>query len=234
MKSFWNAHWFLVLVLSIASIGGFIWLYVFNKDKLKAKWWEIVLVVISHTIFGVLMVKFFALLEAGFDAKKAGSMSLYGGIFFMPIYYLIYAKIKKLPFSVVFDLFTINLAFTLLLARINCFHSGCCLGEVIPNTDIRYPTREIDASMHALFVAIAIFIILKGKFKGFIYPIYMIYYGVGRFILEFFRVSSSTNTLHIAHVWSIISIAIGVIFIFINIYLTKKQNNINNKKNGNK
>lgn len=225
MKEFFESHWFLIMLLTIASADSFVWLYVFNREKLNAKWWELALVSILHTVFGVLMVKFFALLEAGFDAKKAGSMSLYGGIFFMPIFYLIYAKIKKLPCGLVFDIFVVNLAFTLFLARINCFYAGCCIGKIVPNSEVRYLTREFDAAMNALFSIGAIFFVLKKKLSNMLYPIYMIYYGVARFIIEFFRESNTTSALHIAHVWSIISVVIGIIFIFINLYISKKNEN---------
>ena len=218
MKEFFETHWFLIMVLAIASIGSFVWLFVFNKEKLHAKWWEILLVSITHTLFGVLMVKFFALIEAGFNSQKAGSMSLYGGIFFMPIYYLIYAKIKKLPLGLVFDIFAVCLAFTLMMARINCFHAGCCLGKVNPETGNRYPTREIDTILNALFTCAAIILIFKNKLNCLIYPSYMMYYAAGRFVLEFFRVSSSTNALHIAHIWSIVSFVIGSLILIINLY----------------
>ena len=219
-------YWFLTMMLAIATILSFVWLFAFNKNKLNAKWWEILIIVLIHTLYGVLTVKFFAILEVGFNFEKAGNMSLFGGIFFMPIMYYIYAKIKKLPLSLVFDIFVIPLAITLLLARINCLHGGCCLGIVIDaEKGIRWPAREIDLAIHALFLIFAIPWIMKDKSNGMAYPVYMAIYGILRFINEWFRESSNSNVFHIGHIWAILSSVIGLILLLLLLICEKKGEN---------
>lgn len=225
---FINNYWFLIMLLTIATAISFVWLFVFNKEKLNAKWWEILIVVLIHTLYGVLTVKFFAILEAGFDFERAGNMSLFGGIFFMPIMYFAYAKIKKLPLSTVFDIFVIPLAATLLLARINCFRAHCCLGMVLDaEKGIRWPAREIDLAIHALFLVFATPWIMKNKSNGMAYPLYLAVYGLFRFINEWFRESSSESAFHIGHVWAIISFVVGVTLLVL-IYLRQKKGSKNN------
>lgn len=206
---FWKNYYILVILLTIATVLSFAWLFL-NRKKINAKWWEVLIISLTHTIVGVGFVKFFALLEAGFDVNKAGNLSMYGGVFFMPLFYFIYAKIKKLPLGLVFDIFTISLVSTLLLARVNCLFSGCCLGKNINYTEARYPTRELEIGYDVIFLAISIFFIYKNKFPGKIYLFYLISYGVFRFIIEWMRESSSTSAFHIAHVWSLLAVLIGV------------------------
>lgn len=208
MIEFIKTWHFLIIMLTSASVLVYIWLYL-NRNKLNAKWWEILIVTILHVIFGVFMVKFFAILEVGFDMERAGNLSLFGGVFFMPIFYLAYKLIKKLPFKVIFDIFSVALIVTLLFARMNCLHEGCCLGKVI-NGNFRYPTREIELIFYVILLFVFVPWIYKGKSEGRAYPIYMISYGVARFILESFREADTTAFMHRAHYWSIISFVVGV------------------------
>ena len=209
-------NWFLITMLVLATIISFVWLFVFNRKKLNAKWWEVLILVLLHTTYGVLTVKFFAILEVGFNFEKAGSMSLFGGIFFMPIMYYVYAKIKKLPLSLVFDIFVVPLATTLLLARINCLHAGCCQGIIINDEKgIRWPAREVDLAIHTLFLILAISWIMKNKSNGLAYPAYMAAYGIIRFFNEWFRENSGSNVFHIGHVWAIVSSVIGLLLMLL-------------------
>ena len=231
MKAFWETYHVLIVILTIATALCFVWLFVFNRKKLNASWWEILIVCLLHTLVGVGFVKFFALLEAGFVASKAGNMSMFGGIFFMPIFYYVYAKIKKLPVGLVFDIFTVSLVITLMLARINCLFMGCCTGRIIGYTEKRYATREAELVYDALFLGLAIYCIFKNKFANKIYLIYLSSYGLFRFICEIFRESISGTVFHIAHVWAGLSILIGVTLLIVMNYLEKeKQRNAPKKK----
>ena len=53
------------------------------------KWYAVIAFSVLHTVCGVLSVKAFAFLETG----DAGNMSLFGGVFFMPVLYFISAKV---------------------------------------------------------------------------------------------------------------------------------------------
>ena len=231
---FLRTHWFLITMLVIATTLSFVWLFIFNKKKLNARWWEIVILCLVHTLYGVLTVKFFALLEAGFDFEKAGSMSLYGGIFFMPIMYLAYALIKKLPIGLVFDVFAVPLAATLALARVNCLYAGCCIGIEIGDSGFRWPAREVDILIHVLFLAFIIPWIQKNKSNGKAYPLYMIIYGVGRFVNQWLRVSetpSHLQTFQTGHIFSIISIILGTIWLLVQFIISKKKGDTNYETN---
>lgn len=205
---------FLYILLASATVLSFIWLF-FNRERLKAKWWEVLIVAILHTVFGMGCVLLFAIIEGA----NPGAISMFGGIFFMPLFYFVYAKIKKLPFGVVFDTFLISLTVTLLLSRVHCLYAGCCIGKYIGDSDIRYPTREIEIGFHTIFITTMIIFIYKKIMPGRLYPVYLISYGVFRFTIEWFRESSTYSSFHIAHVWSIIAFLVGTgLLIFLRFY----------------
>lgn len=203
---------FLIIMLVIATICSYIWLY-YNRQKLNSSWWFLLIIAVFHTIIGVLCVKLFALIEVGFDMSKVGNMSLYGGIFFMPITYFIFAKIKKISFLKVLDIFTISLVITYFFARVNCLHAGCCIGKNIVNTEFRFPTRELELIYYVVFLIIFIPRVFKKDYSGKAFAIYLLSYGLFRFLSEFLRESTSTGAFHIAHLWSAITLLMSLILL---------------------
>ena len=67
---------------------------------------------------GVLCVKAFAVAESGFDMSKVGNMSLFGGVFIMPLFYFAGAKLFKRPSADVFDIFSVCMIFKLRNQRV--------------------------------------------------------------------------------------------------------------------
>ena len=212
MIDFLKSH-ALVILLIIAAVFTFDWLMQCRK-QLNSKWYWLLAVSALHVLYGVATVKLFAFAEAGFRSEAAGSMSLFGSIFLMPPAYFIGAKLTKRSAAVVFDVFTVPLAATLLLARINCTIAGCCLGKLIPGTEIRWPTRELEIVFYIVFIISVISRVYKGKGRGRIYPMFMICYGAFRFIIEFFRDNPSfIGPFHLSHLWALITLALGIVII---------------------
>lgn len=209
---FIKSHYILMILLLVATIVNFVWLFI-NKKDLKMNIWVLILFVICHTVIGVIFVALFAYMESGFKKESLGNISIYGGLFFMPIVYLFYSLIRKISISRAFDIFTISLVSTLFFARINCLVSGCCEGILIGSGPYRVPTREIELLYYLLFIIFTNVKIYKNQSYGYMYPIFMVGYGVFRFIIEFLRESDSNSIFHISHIWSIISIIIGILFI---------------------
>ena len=133
----------------------------------------------------------------------------------------------------VFDVFTICLVFTLMCARLNCMISGCCLGAHIPIeglTHLRFPTRELELLFYVLLLSRLWRKVVTGRARGMIYPIYMISYGIFRFVTETLRFSDRTDSiLHISHLWALLSLGIGI-----SIYgeLQKKEKKTGGRRNG--
>ena len=129
----------------------------------------------------------------------------------MPIYYFAIAKIFKADVSKTFDIFTICVMFTLMCARVNCLHAGCCKGLIIPGTEgMRWPTREAEIIFYIIMLIWLGRKVKSGNTIGEIYPLYMFSYGIFRFIDEFFRESDYGGFIHISHIWSIVAFCLGL------------------------
>ena len=224
----WLSDHALILLLGCGTLFNVYWLHR-CRERLHLRWLSVLLLSVLHTVLGVLSVKVFALFETG----NFSNMSLFGGVFFMPLFYWGVAKLAKQKAADVFDVFTICLVFTLMCARLNCIISGCCLGAHIPIeglTHLRFPTRELELLFYVLLLSRLWRKVLSGSARGMIYPIYMISYGIFRFVTETLRISSRTDSiLHISHLWALLSLGIGM-----SIYgeLSKKEKKTGGRRNG--
>ena len=224
----WLSDHALILLLGCGTLFNVYWLHR-CRERLHLRWLSVLLLSVLHTVLGVLSVKVFALFETG----NFSNMSLFGGVFFMPLFYWGVAKLAKQKAADVFDVFTICLVFTLMCARLNCIISGCCLGAHIPIeglTHLRFPTRELELIFYVLLLSRLWRKVVTGSARGMIYPIYMISYGIFRFVTETLRVSSRANSiLHISHLWALLSLGIGM-----SIYgeLQKKEKKTGGRRNG--
>ncbi|MEJ8747180.1 prolipoprotein diacylglyceryl transferase family protein [Oscillospiraceae bacterium HCN-4035] len=224
----WLTDHALILLLGCGTLFNVYWLHR-CRERLHLRWPSVLLLSVLHTVLGVLSVKVFALFETG----NFSNMSLFGGVFFMPLFYWGVAKLAKQKTADVFDVFTICLVFTLMCARLNCVISGCCLGAHIPIeglTHLRFPTRELELIFYVLLLSRLWRKVLSGSARGMIYPIYMISYGIFRFVTETLRFSDRTDSiLHVSHLWAMLSLGIGI-----SIYgeLRKKEKKTGGRRNG--
>lgn len=205
----WLSDHALILLLGCGTLFNVYWLHR-CRERLHLRWLSVLLLSVLHTVLGVLSVKVFALFETG----NFSNMSLFGGVFFMPLFYWGVAKLAKQKAADVFDVFTICLVFTLMCARLNCMISGCCLGAHIPIeglTHLRFPTRELELLFYVILLSRLWRKVVTGSARGMIYPIYMISYGIFRFVTETLRFSDRTDSiLHVSHLWALLSLGIGI------------------------
>ena len=200
----------LILLLSAGAVFTAVWLILLRK-RLDMPWYAAIPLAILSTVYGVLTAKVFAFLEAGFNTDSFGNMRLFGVVFFMPLAYWLGAKLSKRSYREVFDVFTPCIIFTVMCARINCIVSGCCIGLPIPGMNgVRFPTREAEILFYIILLICLCPRVLKGKYRGQAYPIYMISYGAFRFVVEFFRSADTSSVFHRAHIWALITLIIGI------------------------
>ena len=198
----------LLLLLGLAAVVTFLWLLRF-RSRLRMKWYAALCMGALYVVYGVFCVKAFAVLE-GIPISN-GAMSMFGVVFFMPLGFWLGAKLTKQSIAEVSDILTPCMIFSLLCARVNCLLAGCCMGRMIPGLEPwRFPTRELEMVFYIVFLAIIAPRILRGKTYGQVYPLFMFSYGVVRFVLEFFRVSSTDHLFHLSHVWALIAFSLGL------------------------
>lgn len=156
-----------------------------------------------------------------------GRFSLYGIILLSPLFVFIICKIFKINILQFYENHIISIIFGIILLRVNCIYNGCCIGKYIsPNSSNRYHVREIEIILNTCFLCF--YFLFKNRIKvGFSYPIYMVFYGIIRFIIQFFRSYDGLWGTNVAfgHIWSIVSIVAGIVVSIILHFKNKKVEN---------
>lgn len=155
---------------------------------------------------------------------------VYGGIIGGIIGGLLYCRRYKLQTLKFFDIGLTSVALAQGFGRIGCFLAGCCYGvethscvavtfthsDFAPNGIPLVPTQLISSALDFL---LAIFLILMSRRKknkpGQCTGLYLICYGIGRFILEFFRgdlIRGNVGKLSTSQFISIFIVIAGVVF----------------------
>ena len=151
-----------------------------------------------------------------------GGLVFYGGLLFSLLFIFIYSSILK-KFNPK-DLYYLlpGLAFGHAVGRIGCFFSGCCFGKVcnLPiaislQGVLRHPVQLYEAMSLLILGVFFLFRINKERAKKEDLFLYLIFYSIIRFIIEFFR-GDSIRGIHYLGVSTSQLIALGlIIFSFI-------------------
>lgn len=204
----------LYALLFVGVIFCFVWLLLFRKSLSMNVFYALVLSFLSMAA-GVFSVSLFAWLESIGNPESGGKISLFGGVFFMPVFFWLGSKLSKRKISTVFDIFSIPMIVAMMCGRTSCLLTGCCEGLPIPGMNgIRWPTRELELVFYIVFLLIVAPKVLKRKTCGEVYPLYMTAYGFFRLIIETFRTTNSNTLIHLSHFWALISLSLGISLYF--------------------
>ena len=120
----------------------------------------------------------------------------FGGFLAASLATVVYARIKKLPLAKIADAFAPSCALGHAFGRLGCFFEGCCFGQACSwpwaarfpfSPTPRHPTQLYEAAGNLIiFGALSIYYRRK-RFDGQVWWLYVLSYGVLRFIVEFFR-----------------------------------------------
>lgn len=128
-----------------------------------------------------------------------GGLTFYGGLIAVLLGVLLHSYYRKVPYLKLMDFAAPFIALGYAITRVGCFLNGCCYGHVttvpwgmvFPVVDglTRHPTQ-----LYAAFAGLIIFVLLRylrrySFFDGYIFMLFLMFYGINRFIVEFFRVS---------------------------------------------
>lgn len=139
-------------------------------------------------------------------------------------------RVKKLNFWKYLDCATPSIALAQGFGRIGCLLAGCCYGmetegwcsitfthsQFAPNNVGLFPTQIFSSVFDFVHFILLYFISRRSKTAGFTSALYLIIYGIGRFIIEFFRgdlIRGSVGTLSTSQFISIFVVAFGVLLL---------------------
>lgn len=173
-----------------------------------------------------------------------GGSVFYGGLIGGTAVGLFYMKKKNYNISEYSDIIAPGIPLFHFFGRIGCFLGGCCFGiessfgftahgnELLPilNDIQRFPVQLLEAVLNLVLFFILSRLLDKNKFKGGLFPLYLLLYSIIRFFDEFLRGDTYRGFLFGLSTSQIISIFIFISAVIILFLRTKKLNNINIKK----
>lgn len=235
------------LMMVLGIIGAFLVFYFYNKKKTNIKYILDVLIVacvaIAFGLVGAIVFQLFFDLLNG-EVREGLPMTFYGGLTLGVISFLIVYKfyiVKRHPESnIIKNVYVIAPASITIahgIGRIGCFLAGCCYGKetdsifgiLFPGmANPVYPTQLFEA-IFLLILSAILFLIAYKKESTITMSLYLVLYGIFRFLIEFIRGDDRGGTilsLSPAQFISIIAVITGVVLFFV---INKKE--IFQKKN---
>ncbi len=152
---------------------------------------------------------------------------VYGGIIGGVLVSFFYCRKKKVSFLKYFDLVMPSVALAQGLGRLGCFFAGCCYGretdawygitfrnsKFAPNGVTLVPTQLISSAGDFLICGLLLFYASKRPRDGRVASAYLMLYGVGRFVVEFWRndYRGSIGWMSTSQLISVVVVAAGLL-----------------------
>lgn len=132
--------------------------------------------------------------------QTMSGMVFYGGLYGGLFAGFIFAKAKRYPVGELGDAFSVFIPLFHTFGRVGCFFAGCCYGVEsefgiagrvyavgLRESAKRFPVQLLEAACLLLLFAVMLILCKKEKARGKLIFVYLIFYAVLRFALEFLR-----------------------------------------------
>ncbi|MBE6593965.1 MAG: prolipoprotein diacylglyceryl transferase [Ruminococcaceae bacterium] len=205
--------------LCLGIIGAIVVFRTFS-DKLKMNWKVQNLTIVSAFVGIILGYLSAVVFQAFYDIKSRGGFiidtntgaTFYGGLiggaaFFLAIYFgvghfVFKDKMHVKSFFDVADIAAASIAIAHGLGRIGCLMAGCCHGKIVDAWYAVYmpaiSAKAVPIQLYEalfLFALFAFFTFRIWKKQSCNLPLYMVTYGVWRFVVEYFRTDDRGSTI---------------------------------------
>ena len=176
----------------------------------KIKLWKSIIVAVLLTVSGTVGTYIMYFIENHWW----GGTSFFGAVFFVPLAFIGVAYLLKLPYNELLDLCAPAECMMLVIMKVQCLLAGCCQGRLLFQ-GFRFPSQAAELINALALAGILMWIAYKGRGKGRIYPMYLVLYGVTRFILNFFREEFVTTDMIVPFgtIWSVVAVAAGILWL---------------------
>ncbi len=220
-------YWFMMLC-------GFVITFIvskFKRSQYHLSTAETIVFPIIFLIIAYIGAKLLYIIEDYKTFKNSGfqlsGVSLFGAIYLVLLIVPLIALITKKSVFAMYDFFTPFGIILLACTRMGCFFNGCCGAPIIWKgfRPIILPVQLMEVTCDLLILELCFWVEKKYPFKGLMYPIFMLTYGICRFLLEFLR-DTPKDILNLSHgqIFSLIAIALSIVLITIYKYSNKKEN----------
>ena len=195
-----------LILLGVIAAAVLFFIYLKKTGK-KIAYLDLSVVILATVFVGVV---FAILFENAYEAIKHSingeyaswtwGMTFYGGLFggvvtFILMYRFYYLKNNEPIFKDILIIAPACISLGHAFGRIGCFLSGCCYGiETHTSLDVYFPihknsylpTQLFEMGFLFLLAAVLTFLAFK-KITRYTFIVYMLSYGIFRFVIEFFR-----------------------------------------------
>jgi len=187
-----------------------------NNKYYHMPMWKILSFTIAIVPIGYFCGKLMRLVEAG----TWTGVSYYGALLFAPGLMVLFGLLLKIKPADMLDNCATAGCVALIFMKIQCKITGCCYGRILrylPNgRPVRFPSQIVEMIFGIILLGILMKMISIEKYKGYIYPWFLLLYGSSRFILNLFRDTVPFRFgLSAGCFWSLISIVIGGSILYI-------------------
>lgn len=163
------------------------------------------------------------------ESQKWGAISYFGSVFFVPIIMFFYAKIIQEPFLKIMDYCTPSGCVAVAVGKVFCKINGCCGGRTIgmhaDGSIITFPSQIAEMILGVVLLFLFLYIERKKYLNQKRYQLFLVLYGAGRFVLNYFRkTTQGIGIIPDGALWSIVSFVLGVVWLY-NYGLIKETKN---------
>lgn len=211
-----------IIILCGGTVGMFILMLLRRKAFPHINLWKMAVISVLLTIAGVVGAMLMHFIESG----NFGGTSFFGAILFIPVL-ILPALLLRIRYSELMDLCAPAECLMLAFMKVDCLMVNCCIGKYLPSLGIQFPSQIVEMVVILIGMLLLLQFERKGKFRGNLYACYLIFYGVTRFILNWFRYGVKPFALGLpaGNFWSIIAIIFGIAWFLV----MRKLNNRTSK-----
>jgi len=224
----------------IMALFGIIFTFIICMAKRKAfalRERDILLLVTFATIGALLGSKFFGIIGQIYRHRghpnfwsmehlsilASSGLVFYGGLIGGFGMATLWAKIGKIDMKSLFNVAAYAALAFQSIGRLGCYFAGCCYGITLADGTL-FPVQLFEAGF--CFVALLAFLIIRPERrwpKLPLFPVYLIIYAVGRFILEFLRGDASRGVwiLSTSQWISLVLIVLAVVWLWNNEFFSQ-------------
>ena len=203
---------------------------------------NILIVGVSFGIVGAKLLYYITILDEIIKNPRllldfANGFVVYGGVIAGIISAAIYCKRKGLPFLRYLDCAAPSIALAQGFGRIGCFLAGCCYGVPMkspisitftdsayaPNHVPLFPSQLVSSAFDFLHFGVLCLLLRRNKKPGKIGAFYLVFYSIGRFIIEFFRGDLERGSVGTLSTSQFISVFVAIAGIALALWLGRKE-----------
>jgi prolipoprotein diacylglyceryltransferase len=172
-------------MMVISGVSTFLLLSL-RKKKYDISWLTLVIILVVAGTVGYYGAAFATYLS---DGVWPG-IRFYGKVLFVTISLFFTSKIIKRDYAEILDYYAPVDILALGIMKVNCLRFGCCAGIEMHVTDSRsfiFPSQIAELLCAVIIFAVLIGLEHMGKYRHYRYAMYLVSYGLTRFVFDAFR-----------------------------------------------